>query len=163
MSAYRDSNSDDGHLPLPTKPLVQQQKEVPRKALVTVQPPRREDLQPSYASTMAAYPDDNAVHGWYESMVNTFGGCLGTLGSIPGCICCPNPYKRDKYIFFMFCNECHCLSDRERINPRAGRFKRLFRFLITRMCLSVHMITAHLLPILITTRCRTNLYVRSPS
>lgn len=92
-------------MPLPTKKLLPQQ-EAPRKALVTVQPPRREDLQPSYASTMAAYPDDNAVHGWYESMVNTFGGCLGTLGSIPGCICCPNPYKRDKYISL-----CSVMSD----------------------------------------------------
>jgi len=97
MSSYTNGNTDvDGLLPLPTKPTHQ---EAPRKALVTVQPPRREDLQPSYASTMAAYPDDNAAHGWYESMINAFGGCIGTIGAVPGCFICPNPYKRDKCRF----------------------------------------------------------------
>ena len=34
--------------------------------LVTVQPPRREDLQPSYAQVLVG--DDPAAHGWYGAM-----------------------------------------------------------------------------------------------
>jgi len=38
----------------------------------TIQPPRREDFQPSYASD--AFPNDEpAANGWYGSMVNTIG------------------------------------------------------------------------------------------
>jgi len=37
-----------------------------------IQPPRREDFQPSYASD--AFPNDGtAANGWYGSMVNTIG------------------------------------------------------------------------------------------
>ncbi len=35
--------------------------------LVTVQPPRREDLQPSYAQTLVG-ESDQGNHGWYGSM-----------------------------------------------------------------------------------------------
>lgn len=35
--------------------------------IITVQPPRREDLQPSYAQTLVA-PGDSGSHGWYGSM-----------------------------------------------------------------------------------------------
>ncbi|ODQ77939.1 hypothetical protein BABINDRAFT_40462 [Babjeviella inositovora NRRL Y-12698] len=31
--------------------------------------------------------------GWYPHAVDCFGNCFGTLGTIPCCICCPNPYK----------------------------------------------------------------------
>jgi erythrocyte band 7 integral membrane protein len=37
--------------------------------LVHVEPPRREDLQPSYAQVLQG--DDVSAHGWYGSMVNT--------------------------------------------------------------------------------------------
>ncbi|KAF9733455.1 hypothetical protein PMIN06_009142 [Paraphaeosphaeria minitans] len=62
--------------------------------LVKIQPPRREDLQPSYAR--AIKPDDaqSDDHGWYGAMVNTLGSCIGTLGAIPCCVVCPNPYKQ---------------------------------------------------------------------
>lgn len=62
--------------------------------LVKIQPPRREDLQPSYAQ--AIKPDDAQTddHGWYGAMVNTLGSCIGTLGAIPCCVVCPNPYKQ---------------------------------------------------------------------
>ncbi|KAH8819971.1 stomatin family protein-like protein [Xylogone sp. PMI_703] len=60
--------------------------------IVNVQPPRREDLQPSYAQTIQGDPDAGA-HGWYGSMINGLGACLGTMGAIPCCIICPNPYK----------------------------------------------------------------------
>jgi erythrocyte band 7 integral membrane protein len=35
--------------------------------MVNVQPPRREDLQPSYAQTLAG-ESDQGNHGWYGSM-----------------------------------------------------------------------------------------------
>ena len=37
-----------------------------RDAIINVQPPRREDLQPSYAQILTA--DDAAQNGWYGSM-----------------------------------------------------------------------------------------------
>jgi erythrocyte band 7 integral membrane protein len=59
--------------------------------MVNVEPPRREDLQPSYAQTLAG--ESEGAHGWYGSMINTLGSCIGTMGAIPCCIICPNPYK----------------------------------------------------------------------
>jgi len=35
--------------------------------MVNVQPPRREDLQPSYAQTLVG-ESDQGTHGWYGSM-----------------------------------------------------------------------------------------------
>ncbi|KAJ8066508.1 hypothetical protein OCU04_005566 [Sclerotinia nivalis] len=60
--------------------------------LINVQPPRREDLQPSYAQILQG-DDDTSTSGWYGSMINTLGACIGTCGAIPCCIICPNPYK----------------------------------------------------------------------
>ncbi|KAK0651659.1 stomatin family protein [Cercophora newfieldiana] len=61
------------------------------QANMTVLPPRREDLQKSYASIV----DDNAnPKGWYGSMINGIGAVIGTMGAFPCCICCPNPYKK---------------------------------------------------------------------
>lgn len=57
-----------------------------------IKPPRREDLQPSYAQLLPAQEDEN-THGWYGSMVNTLGSVIGFMGAIPCCIICPNPYK----------------------------------------------------------------------
>jgi len=37
------------------------------KPLINVQPPRREDLQPSYAQTLVG-ESDQGNHGWYGSM-----------------------------------------------------------------------------------------------
>ncbi|OAL01330.1 stomatin family protein-like protein [Phaeosphaeriaceae sp. SRC1lsM3a] len=61
--------------------------------VIKVQPPRREDLQPSYARVIKPDDADADTNGWYGSMINTLGGCIGTLGAIPCCIVCPNPYK----------------------------------------------------------------------
>ncbi|KAH3919937.1 hypothetical protein HBI56_032890 [Parastagonospora nodorum] len=61
--------------------------------LVKVQPPRREDLQPSYARVIQPDDQDADTNGWYGAMINTLGGCIGTLGAIPCCVVCPNPYK----------------------------------------------------------------------
>lgn len=61
--------------------------------IVKVQPPRREDLQPSYAQIIKPDTEDASQHGWYGNMVNTLGSCIGTLGAIPCCFICPNPYQ----------------------------------------------------------------------
>ncbi|KAL8948983.1 MAG: hypothetical protein Q9222_004871 [Ikaeria aurantiellina] len=61
--------------------------------IIKVEPPRREDLQPAYAQTLQGDHDDAAAHGWYGSMINSLGSCLGFCGAIPCCIVCPNPYK----------------------------------------------------------------------
>ncbi|KZF25255.1 hypothetical protein L228DRAFT_207571 [Xylona heveae TC161] len=61
--------------------------------MLAVQPPRREDLQPSYAQTIRSETEDASAHGWYGSMINTLGSCVGFCGAIPCCIVCPNPYK----------------------------------------------------------------------
>jgi hypothetical protein len=37
-------------------------------SVIKVQPPRREDLQPSYAQTLQGESEDSATHGWYGSM-----------------------------------------------------------------------------------------------
>merc|ERR1711977_215483 len=60
--------------------------------VIKVQPPRREDLQPSYAQMLQGETEPDA-HGWYGSMINTLGSCVGFFGAIPCCIVCPNPYK----------------------------------------------------------------------
>jgi erythrocyte band 7 integral membrane protein len=60
--------------------------------MVVVEPPRREDLQPSYAQILQG-ESDQGNHGWYGSMIDTLGSCIGTMGAFPCCICCPNPYK----------------------------------------------------------------------
>jgi erythrocyte band 7 integral membrane protein len=61
--------------------------------IIKVQPPRREDLQPSYAQAIQPDTEDESTHGWYGGMVNTLGTVIGTLGAIPCCLCCPNPYR----------------------------------------------------------------------
>jgi len=60
--------------------------------IIKVEPPRREDLQPSYAQTLQG-DNDPETNGWYGSMINNLGSCIGCMGAIPCCIVCPNPYK----------------------------------------------------------------------
>ncbi|GAA5959088.1 hypothetical protein JCM3765_006337 [Sporobolomyces pararoseus] len=58
---------------------------------MNVQALRKADMQPSYAQEVAGSDVD---HGCYGSMINCLGAVAGTLGSIPCCFCCPNPYKQ---------------------------------------------------------------------
>lgn len=58
-----------------------------------MQPPRREDLQPSYAQTLHGDESEAEMHGWYGGMINNLGSLVGFCGAIPCCIICPNPYK----------------------------------------------------------------------
>jgi len=37
--------------------------------------------------------NDANPKGWYGSMINALGACIGTVGAVPCCIICPNPYK----------------------------------------------------------------------
>jgi len=60
---------------------------------LAVQPPKRDDLQPSYAKIIHPDSQDASAHGWYGSFINTLGNIIGTCGAFPCCICCPNPYK----------------------------------------------------------------------
>ncbi|KAL9057773.1 MAG: hypothetical protein Q9162_002114 [Coniocarpon cinnabarinum] len=61
--------------------------------LAKVQPPRREDLQPSYAQVLQPDTEDASAHTWYGSMIDVLGRCIGTAGAVPCCVVCPNPYK----------------------------------------------------------------------
>ncbi|KAH8883920.1 stomatin family protein [Thozetella sp. PMI_491] len=58
--------------------------------MTTVQAPRQEDLQRSYATVVDT---DANPKGWYGSMINALGAIIGTCGAVPCCICCPNPFK----------------------------------------------------------------------
>lgn len=60
------------------------------KGVAYVEPPRREDLQPSYAKMLQPDTQDKDDHGWYGSMISGLGSFVGNLGAIPCCICCPN-------------------------------------------------------------------------
>ncbi|KAK4651310.1 hypothetical protein QC762_605090 [Podospora pseudocomata] len=62
----------------------------PQGNMVAVVPPKPEDLQRSYATVVDANANPK---GWYGSMVNGIGTLIGTLGAVPCCVCCPNPYK----------------------------------------------------------------------
>jgi erythrocyte band 7 integral membrane protein len=62
----------------------------PHHSIVTVVPPKPDDLQRSYAAIVTT---DANPKGWYGSMINALGACIGTMGAIPCCIVCPNPYK----------------------------------------------------------------------
>jgi len=62
----------------------------PPRPIVTVQPLRKDAMQPSYAQTL---PAADLTYGWYGSMIDCLGGACGAVGSIPGCFCFPNPFK----------------------------------------------------------------------
>ena len=97
------SGSGKNRAPIPGR------QDINGQALV-VEPPRKEDLQPSYARVISG-DDDVGSHGWYGGLsmshaivllcqkadfvvlVNTLGSIVGTMGAIPCCIICPNPYK----------------------------------------------------------------------
>ncbi|KAF5537887.1 hypothetical protein H9Q69_001983 [Fusarium xylarioides] len=57
---------------------------------MAVEPPKKEDLQRSYATVVE---NDANPKGWYGSMMNALGTIIGTMGAVPCCIICPNPFK----------------------------------------------------------------------
>jgi len=62
----------------------------PSPAMAAVVPPREEDLQKSYGAIVG---NDADAKGWYGGMINALGTMIGTMGAVPCCVCCPNPYK----------------------------------------------------------------------
>lgn len=90
MSALQSPNGVNSKAPLDASSQASAARDGP---IIHVEPPRREDLQPSYARVIKADTEDESQHGWYGNMINSLGSCVGTLGAIPCCIVCPNPYK----------------------------------------------------------------------
>lgn len=82
-----------GKAPVPESGASSRRANASTEPIVKVQPPRREDLQPSYAQVIKPDTEDDSGHGWYGGMINALGSCIGALGAIPCCIVCPNPYK----------------------------------------------------------------------
>lgn len=62
MDSPRGSNLDNGKSPTPPVGFRPQ-----NGGIIKVQPPRREDLQPSYAQTLQG-DNEAETHGWYGSM-----------------------------------------------------------------------------------------------
>ncbi|EXJ87902.1 hypothetical protein A1O1_04829 [Capronia coronata CBS 617.96] len=87
MDSPRNSGLDNGKTVTPPVGFRPQ-----NAGIIKVEPPRREDLQPSYAQILQG-DTDVETHGWYGSMINSLGNCIGFCGAIPCCIICPNPYK----------------------------------------------------------------------
>ncbi|BEJ13215.1 hypothetical protein CspHIS471_0303890 [Cutaneotrichosporon sp. HIS471] len=58
-------------------------------AILTVQPLRKTDMQPSYAQDFGS---GSVTHGFYGSMMTGLGSCIGLFGQFP-CLPLPNPYK----------------------------------------------------------------------
>jgi len=62
---------------------------VPSKNIIKVQPLKKEEMQPLYAQDLGL---EAVTHGFYGSMMQALGSCVGFCGAIP---CCPfpNPFK----------------------------------------------------------------------
>lgn len=67
MSTAAESSKIDTGLPAKTNGGIRHQPEREQNPLMNVTPPRREDLQPSYAQTLAG-ESDAGTHGWYGGM-----------------------------------------------------------------------------------------------
>lgn len=83
------NNEDDLHRYVTDDAPRQNRVERQKDALITVQPLRKNEMQPSYAQDLGT---GSIEHGFYGSMMNGLGACIGTIGMIP---CCPfpNPFK----------------------------------------------------------------------
>jgi len=66
-----------------------ERKAAPPPGVMTVQPLRKNEMQPSYAQDLGV---GGIEHGFYGSMMNILGSCVGNIGMIP-CCPCPNPFK----------------------------------------------------------------------
>ncbi|GAB7323153.1 hypothetical protein MBLNU13_g05654t1 [Cladosporium sp. NU13] len=54
----------------------------PNDPIINVQPPRREDLQPSYAQIIKPDTEDASGTGWYGGMINTLGSAIVEQGNV---------------------------------------------------------------------------------
>ncbi|KAF8484824.1 hypothetical protein DFH94DRAFT_791869 [Russula ochroleuca] len=84
-------NVVDHHAPHVTEELARDQHPTGYSArhVIKVQPLKKDEMQPSYAQDMGI---GGVTHGFYGSMKQTLGSCIGFCGAIP---CCPlpNPFK----------------------------------------------------------------------
>ncbi|KAH9077241.1 hypothetical protein EDB83DRAFT_2504468 [Lactarius deliciosus] len=62
---------------------------VPTNGVVKVQPLKKDEMQPSYSQDLGL---EGVTHGFYGSMMQSLGSCVGFLGAVP-CFPCPNPFK----------------------------------------------------------------------
>ena len=62
---------------------------IAKHAVAKVQPLRKDEMQPSYSQDMGL---EGVTHGFYGSMMQCLGSCVGFIGAIP-CCPCPNPFK----------------------------------------------------------------------
>ncbi|KAL2196031.1 stomatin-like protein [Corynascus similis CBS 632.67] len=88
MASVSDQNSTKGKAP--SAPANSGNGGFQAQRPMRVEPPKPEDLQRSYATVV----DEVHYPGWYGAMVDCLGEIVGTLGAIPCCICCPNPFKK---------------------------------------------------------------------
>lgn len=94
MSDHTASGSDQNKTTFVTDDVVERPRVArpPRAgdSLITVQPIQKNQMQPSYSQDLGL---SEVEHGFYGSMINCLGTFAGTLGSVPCCFCCPNPYR----------------------------------------------------------------------
>ncbi|SPO30257.1 related to stomatin [Ustilago trichophora] len=81
------SQNGDSKKPTMTSSAAPQSKQ---GGLVTVQPLRRSEMQPSYKQNLGL---ETVEHGFYGSLINGIGAVAGCFGQLPFCFCCPNPFK----------------------------------------------------------------------
>jgi regulator of protease activity HflC (stomatin/prohibitin superfamily) len=62
---------------------------VTAKSVIKVQPLKKDEMQPLYAQDMGL---EGVTHGFYGSMMQSLGSCIGFIGAVP-CCPCPNPFK----------------------------------------------------------------------
>lgn len=91
-TASNSSNVVDHHAPHVTEdvPRDHQRAGAPGRHLIKVQPLKKDEMQPSYAQDVGI---ETVTHGFYGSMMQSLGSCIGFCGATP-CCPCPNPFKQ---------------------------------------------------------------------
>ncbi|KAF8272489.1 hypothetical protein EI94DRAFT_1769758 [Lactarius quietus] len=88
-SASSRGNVVDHDAPHVTEEVIRNHSGVAPKQIIKVQPLKKDEMQPSYAQDMGI---EGVTHGFYGSMMQSLGSCVGFLGAVP-CCPCPNPFK----------------------------------------------------------------------
>lgn len=89
MPSSNNSENDPYSNVTEDTPRAQRMKQPAPTGVMTVQPLRKNEMQPSYAQDLGV---GGIEHGFYGSMMNALGACVGNIGMIP-CCPCPNPFK----------------------------------------------------------------------
>jgi len=88
-SASSRGNVVDHHAPHVTEEDNRNHSGVTAKQVIKVQPLRKDEMQPSYSQDLGL---EGVTHGFYGSMMQSLGSCVGFCGAVP-CFPCPNPFK----------------------------------------------------------------------